>query len=225
MSPVAGIKLEPLEDDSIPSLPTRNRSDFDGTRPSRYRHATQELSHECQKRGFNPHFIEWKTADGKYKCLVNINGKEIRENRSWSTPYEAKHAIAEFALQKNEHMVEPVRRSDAGTRVELAGEQRHENRSQKSLREDYPGRERLDMDEIPMETRVALTCIQRTVGRDRRIPDNVMQNAELARGFVIGFEYGSAIAEDDQTHRERSRSPASGARRRGIDRGVRRSRR
>lgn len=148
--------------------------------------------------------------------------KNTREQRSWPTPEEAKQAIAAFALQTNENMVEPVRRSDAGTIVELAAEQRPENRSQKSLGEDHLDRERMDeqpeVDEILVATRVALACIRSTVGRNRGIPDDVVQNAQLARGFVMGFEYGSSLVEEDQSQRDWSRSPASGGRRFGVDR-------
>lgn len=203
--------MEPLEDDSIPSPPTRSRSDFVRTRHSRHRHATQELSNEFQKRGFDPHFIEWKTADGKYKCLVNINGKDIREQRSWPTPGEAKQAIAAFALQNNEHLVEPVRRSDATARLELADEQRTEHRQQQRLGGDHLDRERTDerpeVDEIPMETCVALACIRRMGGRGRDIPDDVMENPDAAREFVMGFEYASGLAEEDEEQRRRSLSP------------------
>lgn len=46
-----------------------------------------------------------------YQCLVNINGKDNSDGRSWPTPVLAKQEIAALALKNNEHIIEPAPRS------------------------------------------------------------------------------------------------------------------
>ncbi|KAI1414891.1 hypothetical protein F5Y13DRAFT_187579 [Hypoxylon sp. FL1857] len=59
---------------------------------------TKLLTQECQKRHFNPHFIERVTNDGYYTCSVDIRGRLIRGAREYESAAEAKAVIAQHAL-------------------------------------------------------------------------------------------------------------------------------
>ena len=57
------------------------------------------LSKECQKRSFNPHFIEWVNPDGRYMCSVELNnGGMVHDTRSFGSANEAKQALAKRAI-------------------------------------------------------------------------------------------------------------------------------
>ncbi|OTA85991.1 hypothetical protein M434DRAFT_35939 [Hypoxylon sp. CO27-5] len=55
------------------------------------------LSKECQKRGFNPQFREWRTKSGYFKCSVEINGQTVSGIKE--RYYSAGKAKAEAAKQ------------------------------------------------------------------------------------------------------------------------------
>ncbi|KAI0014840.1 hypothetical protein F4780DRAFT_153273 [Xylariomycetidae sp. FL0641] len=58
---------------------------------------TTQLSLECQKRRFNPHFSEW-IDDGAYKCSVDLDGRTLHDSHGFRSALEAKQSIAKKAL-------------------------------------------------------------------------------------------------------------------------------
>ncbi|KAH9903827.1 hypothetical protein F4778DRAFT_100988 [Xylariomycetidae sp. FL2044] len=60
---------------------------------------TSLLSYACQKRRFNPSFIEWKTNGGKFMCSVDLDGQIVQNHTQYDSAFDAKQASAELALR------------------------------------------------------------------------------------------------------------------------------
>ncbi|KAL7620662.1 hypothetical protein AAE478_009657 [Parahypoxylon ruwenzoriense] len=58
------------------------------------------LSEECQKRRFNPKFIESMLPGGKWKCSVDLNCMKIEDTRSFGSRTAAKDYIASQGLME-----------------------------------------------------------------------------------------------------------------------------
>jgi hypothetical protein len=59
---------------------------------------TQVLSTRCQERRFNPKWTEYSTRRGRFMCNVDLNGVIVKGDGSYSSPIEAKMAVAKKAL-------------------------------------------------------------------------------------------------------------------------------
>lgn len=158
--------------------------------------AATRLTRKCQLQGFNPEFTVSMNADGKYQGKVNVNGIEVVDQRTWPNAGLAKQHVATKALDEDMTRVDSRRGSN-----------------RRSGDNDRPDDER-EAPKVPMEIRLALACIRRMGGRGRDIPDDLMENPDLARGFVMGFEFASGLADEDQQQRHRSLSPRVGERER-----------
>ncbi|KAK6209104.1 hypothetical protein LQW54_006557 [Pestalotiopsis sp. IQ-011] len=160
--------------------------------------AATRLTRECQRQGFNPGFTVSAITDGRYQGKVNINGIEVVDQRTWPNSGLAKQHIAAKALALDDHM----------HRVDSS------HGSNRRSGDDDRADQGSEAPKVPMEIRLALACIRRMGGRGRDIPDDVMENPVAARGFVMGFEYASGLAEEDEEQRRRSLSPRVGERER-----------
>ncbi|KAM7198251.1 hypothetical protein V8F20_006278 [Naviculisporaceae sp. PSN 640] len=61
--------------------------------------ATQLLSYECQRRGFNPEWSFRQTNVGRFVCNVKLGNTLVQGNTSHSTEYLAKMSTAKEALK------------------------------------------------------------------------------------------------------------------------------
>lgn len=136
-------------------------------------------------------------SEGKYQGKVKINDIEVVDHRTWPNSGLAKQHVAAKALDEHIPRVESNRGS-----------------TRRSGDNDRGADEVREAPKVPIEIRLALACIRRMGGRGRDIPADLMENPNLARGFVMGFEFASGLADGEQQQRRRSLSPRVGERER-----------
>ncbi|KAI1279297.1 hypothetical protein F5Y07DRAFT_387463 [Xylaria sp. FL0933] len=174
--------------------------------------ATARLSAECQRRHFNPKWLERSGSSG-FRCSVQLVNKIIHGDRAHPTAYDAKQAVAEKALG----YVLRLPREDPAQKV--AVESKSDEQTDRPSDHNWPGRAPVRRQPVanaspaafhgqpphgPLtgadiaayygynEHRVLLHRIQSVFG-GARLSQTVLSDPLAAQAFLQGFALGTSI--------------------------------
>ncbi|KAK0630208.1 hypothetical protein B0T17DRAFT_598455 [Bombardia bombarda] len=190
---------------------------------------TQLLSHACQKRRFNPEWVE-RFKNGKYTCDVVLRGQVVRHTKGYDNMQAAKMAVAKKALPLVEASPIPPKGSANTTAQNVdikleesdsSGQAIHRlgqltGMSGQSFRESGQGvrvsgsRDLVNSgprrsDLTPAEYNL-LEQVRKVMGT--AMPDHLPDNPILSRAFLQGMALGSHV-ERSRQRTSRSRSPSA----------------
>ncbi|KAI0799141.1 hypothetical protein GGR55DRAFT_518034 [Xylaria sp. FL0064] len=174
--------------------------------------ATARLSAECQRRHFNPKWLE-KSGSYGFKCSVQLVNKIVHGDRAHPTAYDAKQAVAEKALG----YVLRLPREDPADKV--AVKPKSDEQTDRSSDHNWPGRAPVNREPVASanpaafhgqpphgtlagantaayysynEHRVLLYRIQSVFG-GARLSQTVLSDPLAAQAFLQGFALGTSI--------------------------------
>ncbi|KAI0433901.1 hypothetical protein F5Y09DRAFT_31794 [Xylaria sp. FL1042] len=173
---------------------------------------TARLSAECQRRHFNPKWLETSGSYG-FKCSVQLVNKVVHGDRAHQTAYDAKQAVAEKALG----YVRSLPREDPAQKV--AVRTKSDEQTDRFSDRNRPGRASVKREPVANashaglhsqhaygtpagadaaayygynEHRVLLRRIQSTFG-SAGLSQTVLSDPLAAQAFLQGFALGTSI--------------------------------
>lgn len=195
----------------------RHYGKTDGCHKTTY---TAILSSECQKRRFNPQFIEWQTPEGLFQASVNLNGKKLIDSRTFRTASDAKQALARRAVEHVRTLPIPAGLPNRASEIaKEKQEQMDRERQKEPLRPAdkgrvYPDEHRVRSHSIAngidqhTDDKRLIERLQAKFGRFPAPQKSIMEDPLASRAFLEGFALGSRL--DDAARkgeRRRSQSP------------------
>lgn len=195
----------------------RHFGKIDGCHKTTY---TAILSSECQKRRFNPQFIEWQTPEGLYQASVNLNGKKLIDSRTFRTATDAKQALARRAIEHVRTLPIPAGLPNRASEIAKEKQEQMDRERQKeplcpaNNGRVYPDEHRVrshsstnGIDHRSEDKRL-LERLQAKFGRVSTPQQSILEDPLASRAFLEGFALGSRLHDAARNgERRRSQSP------------------